>query len=484
VLLPLLSRAVSWPLVALVLVAALWIVLQRSAMELNFPLGYDEAVYVSQVSTRPHMYWSAPRAFGLPLLLWPLVHFTTSTVALRVYVSVLTAVGLVLAYLPWIRVRAWTAVVAALLFSSLWVSTYYGSLAMPNLVTALAAVAAVGWMVRSLDDVRLRSAVAVTVALSVMSLVRPSDATYLALPSFIALAVIRATPLRARLRIAVAVAVGTAVGWGFWVVEAFVNFGGPLQRLHDAGSQDGGGLHWNLPFYSHVISGPTACCVAIPISRLADVWWWALWPVAILGVVLAQGSLRRAYLLCLAAAATVFAQYLFLIKVEAPGPRTLLPVYALLAVPVAHVAVVVIGWRPRTLAGGLAIAGLVVGFGGYAILQQHVVRLNVRQQRSRQSTPRLVSEQLRAAGVSAPCLLAGPDLPEVAYQTGCHQLRRLPTAAEIARARQTGTQLAVLLWAESDIADHRADYDRALVGFNRTALPRDKGISYVWRPAS
>ena len=38
------------PLIALVLVAGSWMVLQRLTMELSFPLGYDEAVYVSQTS--------------------------------------------------------------------------------------------------------------------------------------------------------------------------------------------------------------------------------------------------------------------------------------------------------------------------------------------------------------------------------------------------------------------------------------------------
>jgi hypothetical protein len=476
-----LVRSTYAPVLALVLVAGLWMLLQRRAMELNFPLGYDEAVYLSQVSTRPHLYWSAPRAYGLPMLLWPVVHWTTSTVALRLYVSTLTAVGLVLAYVPWTRARAWTAVVAAFMFCSLWVSTYYASLAMPNLFTALAAVAAVGWVVRSIEDGRDRSRVGVVAALAVMSLVRPSDATYVAVALVACVVLIRSTV--GRLRTILSIALGTAVGWAFWIVEAFVNFGGPLQRLHDASVQDGGGLHWNLPFFSHVISGPAACCIAIREPFLADAWWWLMWPAAILGVVLAQGVLRRAYVLCLVTAASVFAQYLFLIKVEAPGPRTLLPVYALLVLPIAHLLVVALE-RRRSVAGALAVAGLVLGFGGNAVTQQHVLRINVRQQRTRQSVPRLVAQQLRAAGVTAPCVLSGEELPEVAYQTGCQELRHLPTAADVAKARKSGTHLAVLLWSEESIRAFKADYDRELVGYSRTVLPRPTGrVSYLYRPA-
>src|SRR3954469_19379472 len=83
--------------------------------------------------------------------MWPLVHFTASTVALRLYASILTALGMIGAYWPWTKVRAWSAVLAAALFVTLWISSFYASLAMPNLFTGLAAVASVGYLVWWLD---------------------------------------------------------------------------------------------------------------------------------------------------------------------------------------------------------------------------------------------------------------------------------------------------------------------------------------------
>jgi hypothetical protein len=322
--------------------------------------------------------------------------------------------------------------------------------------------------------------VATGVAVAVMSLVRPSDATYVAVPLLVALVVIGSVHRTRRIRAALAVAIGLAVGWGFWIVEAFVNFGGPLKRLQDANLQDGGGLHWNLPFFTHVISGPVACCIAVNEPFAVGAWWWLIWPVAVLGVVLASGAARRAYLLCLVCAATVFAQYLFLIKVEAPGPRILLPVYGLLSLPIASVVTTAVArWR-HSLVGGLAIAGLVLGFSGHVVAQQHVLRANVRQQRTRQAVPRLVAAQLRSVGVGPPCILAGPQLPEIAYQTGCHELTTLPSAEQIAKARQNGTRLAVLLWSDDEIDKFKAEYD-TLVGVTPRVLPREDGrVSYLY----
>ena len=236
------------PLIALVLVAGSWMVLQRLTMELSFPLGYDEAVYVSQTSYRPHVHWSAPRAYGLPLLMWPLVHFTASTVALRLYASILTALGLIAAYWPWTKVRAWSAVLATALFVTLWISSFYASLAMPNLFTALAAVASVGYLVWWLDQGSRVGIVACVVAVAVMTLVRPTDATYIALPLFIALLIVKSWLGRRRIYAAGALAAGLAAGWGFWVVEAFVNFGGPLQRMREASaSTTGTSPHFAVP---------------------------------------------------------------------------------------------------------------------------------------------------------------------------------------------------------------------------------------------
>jgi hypothetical protein len=61
-------------------------------------------VYVSQFSPHaPAAFFSAPRSWGVPVLTAPAVLVTSSTVALRLYLAVISTAALVLACLPWLR---------------------------------------------------------------------------------------------------------------------------------------------------------------------------------------------------------------------------------------------------------------------------------------------------------------------------------------------------------------------------------------------
>ncbi|HTY71097.1 MAG TPA: hypothetical protein VMI11_01580 [Actinomycetes bacterium] len=459
--------------VALLVVSIGWLAASRLAVSPHLPLGYDEAVYLSQASTRPHLVWTAPRAYGLPLLVWPVAHYTASLGITRSYLSGLSSAFMFLAYLPWVRICRWTAVTAALLFASLWVSTFYSSQAMPNLFTALAGVGGVGSVAVALVRRRRSYLAAAVFAFGVMSLVRPSDAVYAIVPVLVALAAFRTPGRAARLRAGGAAILGLAIGWGFWTVEAFVNFGGPLHRLREASSQDGG-LHFNLRFLAHTVSGPVAGR-AVHAAAATRLWWWLMWPLALLGVWFARGAARRAYVLCAAAAAGVFVQYLFFIKVEAPGPRVLLPVYALLSVPVAQALISAVrrcraGAVRTAAATAVVLLVLVNSLGQYSL-----VRVNARQQAAVRAAPYQVVDQLRAAGVREPCVLAGPNLPVIAYELGCHEVRGLPTPADVERARAHGYTLHAVLWDTPSVLRLGPRYEERLAGWQLVRLPRPSG---------
>ncbi|MGI8680422.1 MAG: hypothetical protein ACR2LX_17395 [Jatrophihabitans sp.] len=121
-------------------------------------LGWDETVYVSQVSPIPAAAFTAPWAPGVSLLVAPVASWTTSTGALRAYLVLVAALGLFLAFRIWVGVlgRA-VGVLAAGLFASLWVSLVYGNEAMPNFWLALLIVAAAGFAVRAARDARART---------------------------------------------------------------------------------------------------------------------------------------------------------------------------------------------------------------------------------------------------------------------------------------------------------------------------------------
>jgi hypothetical protein len=74
-------------------------------------LGWDESVYVSQVSGHTPAAWFDPaRARGVPLLVAPVAALTSSVVALRVYLSLACGLGLTVALWAWRRLRpAWGA---------------------------------------------------------------------------------------------------------------------------------------------------------------------------------------------------------------------------------------------------------------------------------------------------------------------------------------------------------------------------------------
>src|SRR4051794_5764998 len=116
------------PMLPLCAVAFLYGAAQIVAVTTRMRLGWGETVYVSQVSPHvPTAFFSAPRARGITLLPAPLVAVTASLAALRVYMPVLSSVGLVLAYWPWVRLlRPVTAALAALLPAALWMVQFYG----------------------------------------------------------------------------------------------------------------------------------------------------------------------------------------------------------------------------------------------------------------------------------------------------------------------------------------------------------------------
>src|SRR5213080_1906383 len=128
-------------------VAVAFTLLQLALVRPGMGLGWDEAVYVSQVSTHaPAAFFSAPRARGITLLVAPIASWSSSTALLRVYLAVLSGLGLYWALRAW-RGLFPVRVIAAggALFASLWITLFYGPQAMPNYWVAVGASATVGF---------------------------------------------------------------------------------------------------------------------------------------------------------------------------------------------------------------------------------------------------------------------------------------------------------------------------------------------------
>ncbi|MFF3577813.1 hypothetical protein [Streptomyces mirabilis] len=404
----------------LALVAGAFTLAQLILVRPGMGLGWDETVYVSQVgSDAPAAFFSAPRARGVSLLVAPIASWSSSTALLRVYLAVLSGLGL------FVALRAWRGLFptrvlagAGALFATLWVTLFYGPQAMPNYWVAIGALACVGCFLRAQADRFDRAALwGVGLSAALMAWMRPTDAVYVTLPLFFLVVCVRRwrSP-----RLLVALVAGLVAGAGEWVVEAFVSYGGLAQRLSD-GSKIQGGLGWNLAFDDQMRSlGGRALCRPCTGSMPAPpvmLWWFALPVVAVLGAVIAVKARRRVNsLLPLACAALVGFPYLFMIGYAAP--RFLLPVYILLAIPAADALIHLVtapGGGRRPVAATLVALGLAGHLAVQFAVLHHTVHGNTVSHEDWADT----ATQLHRLGVKPPCMLTGYEDVPIAFYTGC-----------------------------------------------------------------
>ncbi len=401
-------------------VAGAFTAAQLALVGTGMGLGWDETVYVSQVSPHaPAAFFSAPRARGVSFLVAPVTSWSSSTELLRIYLALLAGAGLYLA------LRCWRGLLpvpvlalAGGLFGSLWVTLFYGPQAMPNYWVAVGALVAVGCFLRAQGDRGDRGAAwGLAAGGALMALMRPTDAVWAALPLCAALVCVRRWR---QPRLLGALALGLAAGAAEWIVEAYVRYGGLGARLAE-GSRIQGGLGWHLAVGDQLrsLGGRTLCrpCTSAMPDVAVTAWWFALPVLALAGLVVAVRAGRASgTLLALACAASAAFPYLFLIGYAAP--RFLLPAYALLAIPVAdalaRVVTVSKGYR-RTPAVVLVAAGLAVHLAVQTTVLEHTVHHS---SAARRDYARAAAD-LHRLGVRPPCLLTGHQAIQIAFSAGC-----------------------------------------------------------------
>ncbi|MFE0802138.1 hypothetical protein [Streptomyces sp. NPDC058812] len=398
-------------------VAAVFTLLQLVFVHPWMGLGWDETVYVSQVTSHhPAAFFSAPRSRGVSLLVAPVASWSSSTELLRVYLAVLSGLGLYLALRAWKGLfPARVLATAGAFFATLWVTLFYGPQAMPNYWVAIGALICVGCFLRAWQGLSGRAALwGVVAGAALMAWMRPTDAVWVTLPLLVLVLV------RRHWLLLLALAGGLAAGGVEWVIEAYGWYGGLGERLSRA-SEIQGGLGWNIAVDDQMrsLGGRGLCrpCTGSMPHPVVTLWWIVLPAVAVLGVVVAVRARRAARtVIPFACAVTAALPYLFMIGYAAP--RFLQPAYALLAVPVAvalwHLVRTGRGrWRPVAASlVALALAGhLAVQF---AVLVGTVDR-NVE---SREDWAR-VADELHRLGVRPPCLITGHESIPIGYYTGC-----------------------------------------------------------------
>jgi hypothetical protein len=416
----------------LVLVAAAFTLAQLVLVVPRLGLSWDETVYISQVSGHaPAAYFDPARARGIPLLVAPVTLLTSSVLAVRIYLAVASGVALFLALLCWRRLRpAWQLALAGVLFCGLWTTLYYGPQAMPDLWVAFSSLAAVGLFLQAAGagapsagepprarPTRWGALAGLAVCVAIAALVRPGDALYLAAVLGIAIIVVRQWR---RWQLLAAVVAGFAAGAVEWVIEGYVRFGSAMNRLHEAGAEQGGfGFHFAVWDELRSVDGPTLCRPCTVGFRYPELslWWLALPVLVVLGGYAAYRAGRLASAVLAAACGFGLAfQYLFLINYAAP--RFLLPAYALAAIPVADAVAGLLTGIQRDLRGPASLLVAVV-LGVQLLIQGTVLEHQVVEKVSFFGDYNRIAGDLHSLGVKPPCLVKGvQDIP-VAFYAGC-----------------------------------------------------------------
>ncbi|WP_175411833.1 hypothetical protein [Streptomyces sp. TRM64462] len=409
------GRVALWPAVVAVAFAAAQLVLVVPGLG----LGWDETVYVSQVGRQgPAAFVSAPRARGVSFLAAPVAAFTTSVVALRIWLAVLSGLGLFLALRVWRPLLpAPVLALAGALFASLWITLYYGPQVMPNLWVAYGALAAVGFFLRAARDrAGSRSLLGLAVSVAFVALMRPSDAVPLVLLLAAASLLVRAWRRPVLWGV---LAAGALAGSAEWVVEAYVRYGGLVARL-DRASEIQGEVGWYVAVDDHVraLGGRTLCRPCdVPWRNPLTALWFLVLPLCVAGGLRAAVGTRHRTATVMAAVTGCGLALPYLFTIDYAAPRFLFPAYALLALPVAVLLVRLAGVRASWRRAVLGLCALAL-FGHLAV-QYKVLESVTRRVRADTVTLARITAELRARGVRPPCIVAGEDAIRIAYRAGC-----------------------------------------------------------------
>ncbi len=402
------------------LVALLFLAAELTPSLLRMPLGADEIGYIAQLSIHHSGVQLPPvHGQGVGLLAAPVTLLTTSLVAIRVWMAVLSAVGLFLGMLCWRGLRpAWVLALAGFILGSLAITQNSGVQIYPDWWAAVGLLVLTGLFLQAVNG-RMR-AKTVLPLIAVVSffiiLLRPQNIVFVMGPAILAVLLV---PGWRKPKVLGAMAVGAAAGAVEWIAEAYAWYGGLGSRIHLANQEPptthGFSLYFSFPLQVKVLSGPWYCTssAACPGWNVPGetLWFIALLALAVLGLCVAwRREARASAVLTAASAVWGVACYSFLVPFGAP--RYILPSLALLAILAADgIGWLVTEWRWQTAGVMLACAFLLIG----VVSQRFVLSREISYQTSTRPF-QAKADKLIKSGVRPPCVVSSPY---VAYYVGC-----------------------------------------------------------------
>jgi hypothetical protein len=409
-----------WETRWLLLVTTCYVVVQPLLGHMQRFLGWDEAVYVSQVypAVTPTVF-SPPRARGVPWMISPVSLFSPPLAVIRYYLLLVCGALLFVAFRAWIPVLRMRAVAAAALFATGWMTLFYGTEIMPNLPAALGEIAAAGYLAQHLsrqvdDRTRRRALVKAAVAVGLVAVVRPTEATYLTL----GLLVVAVTRNRRLLLTRLAVlGGGLVIGWLPWVIEAYLRYGGFIARLRAASANaETAGLHpANVWHYLTLTDGPLEGTTDTTAPVLGYVWWLLL----VIGIAFAIGrAIRyRDRTAAVAACGGLAAAMEYLLFDSVVQARFLLPAYGLLTVCLVAGLPSLPAARVPRVGTWVAIALSFAVFAGWNL---RIAREVENQQYFATGSTLELGQVLRKLSPNGPCFFASQfGYPAVSFASGC-----------------------------------------------------------------
>jgi hypothetical protein len=401
----------------LALVSILFLAAELTPALLRMPLGADEITYIARTSTLANGVSLPPvHGQGAGLLAAPATLLTGSLTAIRVWMSVLSAVGLFLALLCWRRLRpAWVLAIAGLILGGMAISQNSGVQIYPDWWGALGVLALTGLLLHAVNGTMSTRITLPGVAFTslLIVLMRPQNIVFIMGPAILAVVVVRAWRQR---KVLIAMGIGVVLGCLEWVIGGYLWYGGVGSRIQLAGQEPPSfSLYFSWGTQAKVLSGPWYC---IPPSGCQgwnmpgeSVWWVAFLAVAVLGFWAAWRTSDKASSV-LAAATAVWVIGLYCLLVPFGAPRYLTPSWALMSILAAD-GVVWLATKARWHRAGIAIACVFLLSG---LISQRFV---LQREAVEQSSGRAFAENaaaVRAAGVKPPCAM---DSPSAAYYAGC-----------------------------------------------------------------
>jgi hypothetical protein len=407
---------------------------------LRMPLGADEITYIARTSTRVSGVDLPPvHGHGAGLLAAPVTLLTSSLIALRIWMALLSGAALYLALLCWRGLRAaWVLALAGLILGSLAITQLSGVQVYPDWWAAIAILALTGLFLQLVNG-RWRPVpllLGIGFCAFLIVLMRPQNVVFVLAP-VVAAAVF--VPAWRKLSALLAIAAGSALGIADWVGEAFLWYGGLSSRIHLAnGEPPKLSLYFSFPYQVKVLSGPWYClapgqrgaCTSWNMPGLT-VWWAALAILGIVGLIVAwRRPIWSSSLLAAVSGLWVVLLYSFLVPFGAP--RYFLPAYVFLAILAADaIAWLVTEARWRNLGIAASVLFLLTG-----IVTQRVVL--DRQVSSQDYNRNFVAQasHLEQLGVHPPCVIYSPS---AAYFAGCSAPWTGETLGDFLRRTPQGT---------------------------------------------